>query len=780
MLSRLTQVSLSQSTRLFLRFSTDPRAPRGFEKFYRKQQPAKPSDSPQSDPLPKEPKAASPDTEASPKAEPKITEAEEGKSEQTSEQSKQTEEPKPMQTEEPEPKETHNEEQKDPPKKDYAKFILKGPADFKGSFRSMRLGPFNPMQLLAIGAASLLAIYTVWPRQSTPSAAVITFQDLIKRFVEPDLVKKLIVHMAPPSKQSPALIDVSVWGQEHLLGRLKIPDVNSFLRALEFEQVQLNRDRTRLIPVEYEGPLPGSFSDKLETSLKFSSGLSSMAFFGLTIWWVYRLTKGQKGKGGGGGFDIFNMNKANFKVYGTDIKIDTRFKDVAGLKEAKVEITEFVDFLKQPQRFKKLGAKIPKGALLVGPPGTGKTLLAKAAAGEAGVPFFAASGSDFVEMFVGLGASRVRQLFKQAKERAPAIIFIDEIDAVGRKRHGKTGGNEERDQTLNQLLVEMDGFGTETNVVVLAGTNRKDILDSALLRPGRFDRTIELTMPDIESRESILKIHLAPIKLDPDTKIEEFARRLAALTPGFSGADLANLCNEAAIMAARKDKSFVSKDDFESASERVIGGLEKTKKLSKEEREIVATHEAGHAVASWFLEGADPLLKVSILPRSKGALGFAQFLPNETALHSKEELMDKICAVLAGRAAEELFFERVTTGAQDDLLKATQIAHAIVATLGMNERLGMVGYAMDTEAFNKPFSEDTNTIIDEEVRTILIEGLAKARSLLESKRDLVGRLRDQLLEKERLVQKDLVDVLGPRPFELSAEHERYVNEGQSK
>jgi len=287
-------------------------------------------------------------------------------------------------------------------------------------------------------------------------------------------------------------------------------------------------------------------------------------------------------------------------------------------------------------------------------------------------------------------------------------------------------------------------------------------------------------MPDIESRESILKLHLAPIKLDPDTKIEEFARRLAALTPGFSGADLANLCNEAAIMAARKDKSFVDKDDFENASERVIGGLEKTKKLSKEEREVVATHESGHAVASWFLEGADPLLKVSILPRSKGALGFAQFLPNETALHSKEELMDKICAVLAGRAAEEIFFGRVTTGAQDDLLKATQIAHAIVATLGMNERLGVVGYNLDTEAFNKPFSEDTNTIIDEEVRAIVIEGLARARSLLESKRELVDKLREKLLEKERLVQRDLVDVLGRRPFEMNAEHERYVTEGQNK
>jgi len=336
---------------------------------------------------------------------------------------------------------------------------------------------------------------------------------------------------------------------------------------------------------------------------------------------------------------------------------------VAGLQEAKKEIMEFVEFLKNPQKFRTLGAKIPRGALLVGPPGTGKTLLAKATAGEAKVPFFSISGSDFVEMFVGVGASRVRQLFKQAKEKAPSIIFIDEIDAVGRKRSGKMGGNDERDNTLNQLLVEMDGFGTDTNVVILAGTNRADILDDALKRPGRFDRTIELTLPDLQGREEILGVHLTPLLLDPAHEKGYYAKHLAALTPGFSGADLMNICNEAAILAARHDKEHISEGDFESATERVIGGLEKAKTLTAKEQKVVAHHEAGHAVTGWFLEGADPVLKVSILPRSKGALGFAQFLPNETMLYTEQELLDKICTALGGRVAENLFFGRVTTGA---------------------------------------------------------------------------------------------------------------------
>jgi len=325
------------------------------------------------------------------------------------------------------------------------------------------------------------------------------------------------------------------------------------------------------------------------------------------------------------------------------------------LDEAKVEITEFVDFLKKPKRFKDLGAKIPRGALLAGPPGTGKTLLAKAAAGEAGVPFLYISGSDFVEMFVGVGASRVRDLFKKAKEHAPSIIFIDEIDAVGRKRESKIGGNDERDNTLNQLLVEMDGFGTDSNVVVLAATNRSELLDNALTRPGRFDRSIDVQLPDIDGRKQIFMVHLKPLTLDPEKPMEEFAKRLATLTPGFSGADISNLCNEAAILAARKNKRFVSTDEFESAAERVMAGLEKKKIISEEERRTVAVHESGHAVVSWFLEGGAPLLKLTIIPRSKGSLGFAQYLPNESSLETKEELMDRICTILGGRCSEELF-----------------------------------------------------------------------------------------------------------------------------
>ena len=389
-------------------------------------------------------------------------------------------------------------------------------------------------------------------------------------------------------------------------------------------------DRNNLIPVAYKEATNKSLNDYTDNVSKMFGvivNVGMIAILGMVLW---RWSKGNKGGnsgsgiGGGGGFgDMFGASKANFKVYGTDVKVNVKFNQVAGLQEAKKEIMEFVEFLKNPQKFRKLGAKIPRGALLVGPPGTGKTLLAKATAGEAKVPFFSISGSDFVEMFVGVGASRVRQLFKQAKEKAPSIIFIDEIDAVGRKRNGKMGGNDERDNTLNQLLVEMDGFGTDTNVVILAGTNRKDILDNALTRPGRFDRTIELTLPDLQGREEILGVHLTPLLLDPTHDKSYYAKHLAALTPGFSGADLMNICNEAAILAARKDAECITEHDFENATERVIGGLEKAKSLTDKEQRTVAHHEAGHAVAGWFLEGADPVLKVSILPRSKGALGFA-------------------------------------------------------------------------------------------------------------------------------------------------------------
>jgi len=358
-------------------------------------------------------------------------------------------------------------------------------------------------------------------------------------------------------------------------------------------------------------------------------------------------------------------------VFGVDKKIKTRFKHVAGMEQAKIEVMEFVDFLKKPEKYKKLGAKIPRGALLVGPPGTGKTMLAKAVAGEAGVPFFSISGSDFVEMFVGVGASRVRDLFKKAKEKSPSIIFIDEIDAVAKKRHGKFGGNDERDNTLNQLLVEMDGFSTEENVIILAATNRADILDAALLRPGRFDRQIEITSPNIDERAAIFKVHLKKIKLNAEKTRSEYAKKMATLTPGMSGAEVANVCNEGAIIAARNNLPSVGMKQFEEAIDRVIGGIEKKSLMTLEELRRVALHESGHAVAGWYSEYADPLLKITIVPRSKGALGFAQYLPAEVALKNKEELLDMIKTALGGRIAEEIFYDSVTTGASNDIEKVT-------------------------------------------------------------------------------------------------------------
>ena len=402
---------------------------------------------------------------------------------------------------------------------------------------------------------------------------------------------------------------------------------------------------------------------------------------------------------------------------------------------------EFVDFLKNPKKYQELGAQIPRGALLVGPPGTGKTLLAKAVAGEAGVPFLSISGSDFVEMFVGVGASRVRDLFKQARAKAPSIIFIDEIDAVAKKRHGKFGGNDERDNTLNQLLVEMDGFGTEESVIVLAATNRVDILDTALLRPGRFDRTIEITSPTIKDRTDIFKVHLKKIKLNEEKPREEYARKMAALTPGFSGAEISNVCNEAAIIAARDNLESVNIQSFEKAIERGIGGIEKKTIMTLEERKTIAYHESGHAVAGWFLEYSNPLLKITIIPRSKGSLGFAQYLPDEISLYSKDQIIDMMCVSLAGRVAEELMFDgKITTGASDDIKKVTQLATSLVSVYGMTEKMGLVGYnSSQEESYTKPYSEKTAAALDQEVRKIVNECLERTRELLAPKKQLIEK-----------------------------------------
>ena len=480
--------------------------------------------------------------------------------------------------------------------------------------------------------------------------------------------------------------------------------------------------------------------------------------------WVFFMRRVGGGAAGGGG-QIFNIGRSKATLFDKDTKVNVTFKDVAGLDEAKEEVMEVVDFLKNPQKYTSLGGKIPKGVLLVGPPGTGKTLLAKAVAGEADVPFFSISGSDFVEMFVGVGASRVRDLFRQAREKAPCIIFIDEIDAIGRARgRNSFQGNDERENTLNQLLVEMDGFSTEKGVILMAATNRPDILDSALLRPGRFDRQIGIGKPDLLGREQIFKVHLKPIKIADDVD----AKKLAMQTPGFAGAELANICNEAALIAARKDRQSVTMVDFNSAIDRVIGGLEKKNKLiSPEEKRVIAYHEAGHAISGWFLEYAHPLVKVTIVPRGLTALGYAQYLPKEKNIVPKEHLLDQICGLLAGRAAEEIIFNKISTGAQNDLDKVTQIAYSIVAIYGMNEKVGNVSYYEMTKnnQFDKPFSDETARLIDEEIRNLINQQYQRALSLLREKRKELELLATELLNNEVLLKDDVERLIGQRPFD---------------
>ena len=485
-------------------------------------------------------------------------------------------------------------------------------------------------------------------------------------------------------------------------------------------------------------------------------------FIGL---WVLVMRKVGGPGGGGGPGGIFNIGKSRAQLFDKGTKVNITFADVAGLDEAKVEVMEIVDFLKSPKKYTALGGKIPKGALLVGPPGTGKTLLAKAMAGEAQVPFFSLSGSDFVEMFVGVGASRVRDLFKQAREKAPCIIFIDEIDAIGRTR-GRSAimSNDERENTLNQLLVEMDGFGGESGIIILAATNRPDVLDSALLRPGRFDRQISIDRPDVKGREDIFKVHLKPIKISETLDIH----KLAEQTPGFAGADIANVCNEAALIAARKGKDSVDMADFQDAIDRVIGGLEKKNKIIlPEEKEIIAYHEAGHAICGWFLEHAYPLLKVTIVPRGTAALGYAQYTPKEQYLYNTDQLMDQICMTLGGRASEDIFFGKISTGASNDLQQITRMAYSMVTVYGMNEKIGNISF-YDPSAentFTKPYSEETGKLIDEEVRNLISLAYVRTKDLLIEKRQQVEILAKELLHKEVLFQSDVETLIGKRPYE---------------
>ncbi|KAF9373746.1 AAA ATPase afg3 [Podila verticillata] len=651
-----------------------------------------------------------------------------------------------------------NRNQQQPPRKPTP------PSD--GSFYTMKL---NPNTVLPVVFTTYVLYKAMSPSENTRE---ITWQEFRSTFLDRGLVDRLTVLNRNRVKvylrgDAPGQIPGS-------LGQPYGTTYSFSIGSVDEAQNELGIPGSERIPVNYREEV-----NVLGTLIHFAPTLLLVGVL------VYMAKKG----GGGAGQGIFGVGKSKAKLFNQETDITVKFKDVAGMDEAKVEIMEFVKFLKNPAAYEKLGAKIPKGAILSGPPGTGKTLLAKATAGEAGVPFLSVSGSEFVEMFVGVGASRVRDLFATAKKQAPCIIFVDEIDAIGKARGkgGQFGGNDERESTLNQLLVEMDGFGSNEHVVVLAGTNRPDVLDDALMRPGRFDRHIAIDRPDIKGRGDIFKVHLRPIKTEED--IPRLAQKLAALTPGFSGADIHNVCNEAALIAARHNKETVVEADFEAAIERVIVGLEKKSKvLSPEEKKTVAYHEAGHAVAGWYLEHADPLLKVSIIPRGVGALGYAQYLPKDQYLYSTQQLMDRMCMTLGGRVSEHIFFNTITTGAQDDLQKVTKMAYAQVATYGMDIELGPLSYGNPDKEnqFTKPYSEQTGQLIDNQVRILIGQAFRKTTELLTEKRLDVEKVAKLLMEKEVLNRADMERLLGKRPFqdklhellgtEVTAQDEKYLNQ----
>ncbi|PGH05080.1 AFG3 family protein [Blastomyces parvus] len=647
--------------------------------------------------------------------------------------------------------------QKDGPKG--PNFNANTPFDFKFKF--------DPASFLVATFLSYYLYRSVIPGEVNKD---ITWQEFRNTFLDKGLVSKLTVlngkkvrvelhreAVANVYPESPAT-------QPNFFYVFAIGSVEGFERKIDQAQSELGIPTSERIPVDYQ--------DEVSWGATFLSLAPTLVLIGTGIWLSRRAT------GGGGQSGIFGMGKSRAKRFNHETDVKTKFADVAGMDEAKVEIMEFVSFLKKPEQFQRLGAKIPRGAILSGPPGTGKTLLAKATAGESGVPFYSVSGSEFVEMFVGVGPSRVRDLFATARKNTPCIIFIDEIDAIGKSRSKNAygGGNDERESTLNQILTEMDGFNTSDQVVVLAGTNRVDILDKALLRPGRFDRHITIDRPTMDGRKQIFRVHLKKIVTKVD--LDYLTGRLAALTPGFSGADIANCVNEAALVAARHRADEVTMTHFEQAIERVIGGLEKKSLvLSPEEKKTVAYHEAGHAICGWYFKYADPLLKVSIIPRGQGALGYAQYLPaqGDTYLMNFNQLMDRMAMTLGGRVSEELHFDTVTSGASDDFNKVTRMASAMVTKFGMSQKIGYLYYDEEQQQFQKPFSEDTARDIDMEVRRIVNEAYEKCRKLLTERKAEIGIVAEELLSKEVLSRDDLIRLLGPRPFPESGEFAKYFD-----
>lgn len=627
-------------------------------------------------------------------------------------------------------------------------------------------GGFNPMWIYAIVGFMLIAFWFLSNNMAGETKRI--DRSTFFEYLDKGYVKNVYLNLEDNK------VDVFLTDKALELEEFKsLKDKNSNMTA--FSQSMPQYSFTVADNANFEQDIEKSIKEhNLETTYRnIPPDKFSNFFWSILIWvlifgaiWYFMFRRIGGGAGGPGG-QIFNIGKSRAKLFDENDKVKVTFKDVAGLEGAKEEVEEIVEFLKNPEKFTRLGGKIPKGALLVGPPGTGKTLMAKAVAGEAKVPFFSLSGSDFVEMFVGVGASRVRDLFKNAKDKAPSIIFIDEIDAIGRAR-GKnniTGGNDERESTLNQLLTEMDGFGTDTNVIVLAATNRADILDKALMRAGRFDRLIHVDLPELKERIQIFEVHLKPLKLGDDVDAEFLAKQ----TPGFSGADIANVCNEAALVAARKDKNQVERQDFLDAVDRIIGGLEKRNKLIKpKEKRRIAYHEAGHASVGWLLPHAAPLVKVTIVPRGK-SLGAAWYLPEERQITTTEQLLDEMAATLGGRASEEVVFGDISTGALSDLERVTKQASAMVSIYGLNDRLGNISYydssGQNEYGFSKPYSEETAKIIDEEISKIIEGQYERAKEILRSNRAKLDKLADKLLEKEVIFREDMVEIFGEREFE---------------